>query len=173
MRIAHNIARIEYFMDKIRKELWIVRNRKIAMWGLAIKPNTDDVHFPSALELLLVFIPGGAGVSAFHPQAMDEARVVFPQVRYSSNPYEAAHDAEAVLIVTEWDGFRDIDWDRVRRAVDRPPVLDGRNALDGEELNRHGFSYVSVGRPPLASHCGKTEGSTPISFVREQIAEAR
>jgi len=167
-----NKKRIEHFVEKIRKELWVIRGRKIAMWGLAFKPNTDDVRFAPALELLRVLVREGAEVSAYDPQAMDKTRAVFPEARYCSNPYEAAQDAEAVLILTEWEEFRNIDWDRVRGLVDRPLVLDGRNALDGAELSGRGFHYVSIGRPTLASHLGEPEAENPAAVERGRMAEA-
>ena len=127
-----NKRRIEYFVEKVRKELWVIRGRKIAVWGLAFKPNTDDVRFAPALELLRSLIHEGAVVRAYDPQATEKARAVLPDVRYCADPYEAAEDAEAVLIVTEWEEFRQIDWQRLRGVVDRPLIVDGRNALDAK-----------------------------------------
>jgi len=86
-------------------------------------------------------------VSAYDPQAAGKAMAVLPDIRYCSNPYEAAHRADAVLIVTEWDEFRRIDWARLRRTVEHPLIVDGRNMLNGNEVTAHGFRYASVGRP--------------------------
>jgi UDPglucose 6-dehydrogenase len=76
---------------------------------------------------------------------------VLPDVHYCADPYQAAEDAEAILVVTEWDEFRQIDWQRLRGVVDRPLIFDGRNALDAKEIARHGFQYISIGRLTVAS----------------------
>jgi UDPglucose 6-dehydrogenase len=146
-----NKRRIEHFVEKVRKELWVIRGRKIGVWGLAFKPNTDDIRFAPALELLRILISEGAEVRAYDPQATEKARAVLPAVHYCASPYEAAQDAEAVLIVTEWEEFRQIDWQRLRSVVDRPLIVDGRNTLEAKEIARHGFHYVSIGRPAVTS----------------------
>ncbi len=170
-----NKRRVAHFVEKVRKELWVIRGRKIAVWGLAFKPNTDDVRFAPAIELLHALVHEGAEVSAYDPRATEKARAVFPDARYCASPYEAARDAEAILIVTEWEEFRQIDWQRLRAVVDRPLILDGRNTLDAAELTRHGFHYVSIGRPPVTSESiGSEEGAPASSPVEgERVAEAR
>jgi UDPglucose 6-dehydrogenase len=142
-----NQRRVEHFVEKIRKELWVVRGKKIALWGLAFKPNTDDVRFAPSLALVKSLLDEGADVRAYDPEAMEKAKSVLPNITYCSNPYQAAEGADAIVIVTEWDEFRRIDWDRLRLAVERPLVVDGRNMLDATEVTRCGFHYVSVGRP--------------------------
>jgi UDPglucose 6-dehydrogenase len=146
-----NQGRIERFLEKIREELWVVRGKRIAVWGLAFKPNTDDVRFAPSIALVRSLLNEGASVSAYDPQAMEKARAVLPDVHYSANPYEAARGADAVLIVTEWEEFREIDWTHLKAVVERPLIVDGRNTLDPKEVTRYGFHYVSIGRPPLAA----------------------
>jgi UDPglucose 6-dehydrogenase len=169
-----NKRRVARFVEKVRKELWVIRGRKIAIWGLAFKPNTDDVRFAPAIDLLHALAHEGAEVNVYDPQATEKARAVFPDARYCASPYEAARDAEAILVVTEWEEFRQIDWQRLRAVVDRPLILDGRNTLDATELTRHGFHYISIGRPPVMSESiGSQEGtraSTPVGG--ERLAEA-
>jgi UDPglucose 6-dehydrogenase len=169
-----NKQRIEHFVEKVRKELWVIRGRKIAVWGLAFKPNTDDVRFAPAIELLRALVREGADVSAYDPQATEKARAEFPNARYCASPYEAAQDAEAVLIVTEWEEFRQIDWQRLRAVVDRTLILDGRNTLDATEVTRHGFHYISIGRPAVMSESVASKGRTPAptAVEREHLAEA-
>ena len=142
-----NQSRVEHFLEKIRKELWVVRGKKIAIWGLAFKPNTDDVRFAPSIALVESLLDEGAQVRAYDPEAMEKAKSALPNITYCSNPYEAAEGADAVVIVTEWAEFRRVDWDRLRLAVERPLVVDGRNMLDAAEVTRRGFHYVSVGRP--------------------------
>ena len=144
-----NQRRVEHFVEKIRKELWVVRGKKIAVWGLAFKPNTDDVRFAPSLALMKALFDEGAIVSAYDPEAIEKARTVLPDVRYCTDPYEAAQGADAVLVVTEWDEFRQIDWDRLSTVVEGQLIVDCRNMLDASEAASHGFHYFSVGRPPV------------------------
>jgi len=91
----------------------------------------------------------GAIVSAYDPEAIEKARAVLPDVHYCTDPYEAAQGADAVLVVTEWDEFRQIDWDRLSTVVERQLIVDCRNMLDASEAAGHGFHYFSTGRPPV------------------------
>jgi UDPglucose 6-dehydrogenase len=156
LKEAENInrRRIERLVEKVRRELWVIRGRKIAVWGLAFKPNTDDIRFAPAIELMRSLVREGAEVSAYDPQATEKAKSVFPDARYCASPYEAAQDAEAVLIVTEWEEFRQIDWRQLSNVVQRPLIVDGRNMLDAEELRCNGFQYISMGRPAVACEPG-------------------
>ncbi len=158
-----NKRRIAQFVEKVRKELWVIRGRKIAVWGLAFKPNTDDVRFAPALEILRLLVHEGATVSAYDPQATEKAKASLPDVRYCASPYEAAQDAEAVLIATEWEEFSNIDWDRLRRIVSQPLIIDGRNMFDSTDLISHGFHYISIGRQPAFS----TDGASSIDPTAE------
>lgn len=144
-----NQRRIERVVEKLREELWVVRGKKIAVWGLAFKPDTDDVRFAPSLALVRSLLDEGAAVSAYDPQATEKAKAALPDINYCANPYEAAQDAEAVLIVTEWEEFRRVDWARVRRVVERPLIVDGRNLLDPTDMTSYGFHYVSIGRRPM------------------------
>jgi UDPglucose 6-dehydrogenase len=145
-----NKARIKLFLDKLREELWVINGKKIAVWGLAFKPNTDDIRFAPAMALIQELQREGAIISAYDPQAMDKAKASIPDIRYCSSPYEASKSADAILIATEWDEFRGIDWLRVAAVVDRPLILDGRNVLNQAEIAQHGFHYVGIGKAPLA-----------------------
>ena len=144
-----NQNRIDRIIEKLREELWVVRGKKIAVWGLAFKPDTDDVRFAPSIALLRSLLDEGAVVSAYDPQATEKARAVFPDLNYCSSPYEAAEGADAVLIVTEWEEFRQVDWQRVRTAVERPLIVDGRNMLESVNVTSYGFHYVSIGRRPM------------------------
>jgi UDPglucose 6-dehydrogenase len=141
-----NQRRIQHFLEKVREEIWILRGKKIAVWGLAFKPNTDDVRFAPSIALIRALLDEHAMVSAYDPEATEKARAVLPEVHYAADPYEAAQDCEAILIVTEWDEFRALDWPRIKKIVARPLVVDGRNLFVPGELSGHGFHYVSIGR---------------------------
>ena len=146
-----NDRRIEHFVEKLRAELWVLRGKKIAVWGLAFKPNTDDVRFAPSIAVLKSLRDEGASVRAYDPEATAKASEVMPDVTYCADPYEAAQGADAILIVTEWDEFRTIDWPRLRALVDRPLIVDGRNMFAAREVTRHGFQYLSIGRLPALS----------------------
>jgi UDPglucose 6-dehydrogenase len=152
-----NQCRVEHFVESIRKELWVVSGKKLAVWGLAFKPNTDDVRFAPAIALVKYLMEAGAIINAYDPQATGKARELLPSINYCADPYEAADGADAILIVTEWDEFRDVDWVRILSLVEHPLIVDGRNMLDSRDVTRHGFHYVSVGRPP------KCPGGDPIA----------
>jgi UDPglucose 6-dehydrogenase len=152
-----NQQRIAHFIETIRKELWVVSGKKLAVWGLAFKPNTDDVRFAPSIALLRALREEGALVSAYDPQAKEKARAILPDIHYCADPYEAAEGAAAILIVTEWDEFRQLDWKRVRSVVEHPLIVDGRNMLDSKAVKNHGFHYISVGRPPAVPGKPKTD----------------
>jgi UDPglucose 6-dehydrogenase len=143
-----NQSRVEHMLEMIRKELWVIRGKKLAVWGLAFKPNTDDVRFAPALTLIRGLLGEGAIVSAYDPEAIEKAKAALTDITYCTDPYEAAQGADAVLITTEWDEFRHIDWDRLGTVVERRLIADCRNMLDGTLVTSQGFHYLSVGRPP-------------------------
>ncbi len=142
-----NKTRISRFVDKIRDALWVVRGKQIGVLGLAFKPNTDDIRFAPAIELINQLLQEGARIRAYDPEAMERARPVLPQIEYAKSAYEAAEGSEALVIATEWDEFRKLDWERVRDAMARPLILDGRNLLSPQEMKALRFEYRSIGRP--------------------------
>ena len=142
-----NHRRIDHFCGKLREALWVVRGKQIGVLGLAFKPNTDDIRFAPAVDLIHRLIEDGARVRAYDPEAMDKARAVLPQIEYAKSAYETAEGSEALLVATEWDEFRHLDWERIYKAMARPLILDGRNLLSPAEMKRHGFEYRSLGRP--------------------------
>jgi UDPglucose 6-dehydrogenase len=142
-----NRRRIDRFFEKIREALWVVRGKQIGVLGLAFKPNTDDIRFAPAVDLINCLVEEGARIRAYDPEAMEKARTVLPQIEYAASAYEAAQDSEALVIATEWDEFRTLDWERVREGMARPLILDGRNLLSPCKMKKSGFEYRSLGRP--------------------------
>ncbi|HJY87825.1 MAG TPA: UDP-glucose/GDP-mannose dehydrogenase family protein [Candidatus Acidoferrales bacterium] len=142
-----NKQRIALFLQKIRRALWVVKDKQIGVLGLAFKPNTDDIRFAPAIEIIERLLAEGAHIRACDPEAMEKARAAFPDLMYNRDPYEVAKDADLLLIVTEWEEFRSLDWERIRTAMARPLVLDGRNLLDPARMKDLGFEYHSIGRP--------------------------
>jgi UDPglucose 6-dehydrogenase len=113
---------------------------------LAFKPNTDDIRFSPAIEAAKRFIAEGATLRAFDPQAMEKTRKALPQILLAKNSYEAVNDADAAIVATEWDEFRNLDWRRVYNEMARPLVIDARNFLNPAEMKALGFEYYSFGR---------------------------
>lgn len=141
-----NKQRIDRFFEKIHQALWVVKGKRVAVLGLAFKPNTDDTRFAPALEVVRRLIEEGAIVHATDPEAISRTRALYPQIQYHEDPYEALRDADAALICTEWDVFRKLDWQRAGTLMARKLVIDGRNLYSPREIRDQGFEYYSFGR---------------------------
>ncbi|HXV28746.1 MAG TPA: UDP-glucose 6-dehydrogenase [Sinorhizobium sp.] len=124
-----------------------VRGRKIAVLGLTFKPNTDDMRDSPAIAIVQTLQDAGAEVTGYDPEGMENARKVIDGMEYARDPYEAAARADALVIVTEWNEFRALDFARLKTAMKTPLLVDLRNIYRKDEVARHGFSYASVGRP--------------------------
>jgi len=140
-----NQKRVSSFVEKIRKELWVLRGKKICVWGLAFKPNTDDVRFAPSLAVVRQLLAEGASVRAYDPQAMEKAQREVPELTCCRDLYEAARGADAIVLLTEWEEFRRVDWKRLAGLVERSLIVDGRNTLPREDVTGHGFQYVGIG----------------------------
>jgi UDPglucose 6-dehydrogenase len=142
-----NRDRIDQFVEKARRALWVLKGKQVGVLGLTFKPHTDDIRFAPALEILRHLLAEGASVRAYDPQGMKKTQAEFPAVKYCEHAYEAAAGADAVLLLTEWPEFRELDWARVHGLMVRPLVLDGRNLLDPGKMRALGFEYHCIGRP--------------------------
>lgn len=141
-----NKQRIERFFEKVRQALWVVKGKRVAVLGLAFKGNTDDIRFSPALEVVKELFREGAQVHASDPEAMPKVKALLPEVHYHQDPYEALRDAEAAMVCTEWDVFRDLDWERAGKLMARRLVIDGRNLYSPARMRQLGFEYYSFGR---------------------------
>ncbi len=141
-----NRQRIDRYFEKIRKALWVVKGKHVAVLGLAFKANTDDIRFAPSLEVIRRLLTEGAEVHASDPQAIAKTRDVFPRTHYHEDPYDALRDADAALVCTEWDAFRALDWERAGKIMARKLVIDGRNLYSGKKMGELGFEYYSFGR---------------------------
>lgn len=141
-----NKQRIERFFEKIRQALWVIKDKRVAVLGLAFKANTDDIRFSPALEVAKELFREGAQVHATDPEAISRAQALLPNVTYHDDPYEALRDAEAALVCTEWDVFRTLDWERAGKLMARRLVIDGRNLYSPTRMREMGFEYSSFGR---------------------------
>ena len=143
----------ERFLKTIRETLWVLREKRIAVWGLTFKPDTDDIRSSVAIELVADLLREGAHVVAYDPKGMEKARAVktIGAAEFASSALEAVSDAEALIIATEWIEFANVDLAIVRDKMRTPIVFDGRNLLDPETMIHLGFHYRSIGRPSVTS----------------------
>ena len=146
-----NGGMVDHFVSKVCLALKEVRGKSLAVWGLAYKPGTDDVREAPSLAIIRGLTDEGAHLRLYDPGAMDEFRRHFgedsPLISYCSSPEEAADGAEALLILTEWGEFLDVDLTMVRQRMATPLIVDGRNMLDPAVVRGLGFEYHSIGRP--------------------------
>ena len=145
-----NKQRVDQLLEKVKKALWVMKNKQIGVLGIAFKPNTDDIRLAPAIEVIRRLLAEGAVVRATDPEAMERARAVFPGLCYSADPYEVASGADALLLLTEWEQFRRLDWKRIRSEMARALIIDARNMLRPAEMKALGFEYLSFGRPDPA-----------------------
>jgi UDPglucose 6-dehydrogenase len=131
---------------KVQDALWIVKGKTIAVLGLAFKPNTDDLRYAPSLTIVGDLQREGARIKAYDPVAMLKARAIFTDVEFCADPYEAARDSDAVLLLTEWEEFRALDLERLKGLLRTPIFVDGRNVFEPSEMKRLGFDYRGVGR---------------------------
>ncbi|MBK6704577.1 MAG: UDP-glucose/GDP-mannose dehydrogenase family protein, partial [Caulobacteraceae bacterium] len=142
-----NSARKQKMAQKIIDALGgDVKGKTIAVLGLTFKPNTDDMRDAPALDIVPALQDEGAKVRAFDPEGMNEAKHMLKDVAFATGPYDCVQNADAVVIITEWDQFRALDLDRIKDALKTPTVIDLRNIYRPEEMRTKGFKYVSVGR---------------------------
>jgi UDPglucose 6-dehydrogenase len=141
-----NEEALEAAVTKVRDVLWNLEDKRIALFGLSFKPETDDVRFSPAIHLGRLLAAEGAEVVAYDPQAMEEAKTEWPEVKLADGPFEAARGAHCVVIGTEWDEFRNLDLDKLREVMKYPVIVDGRNIYDPEVVRERGFTYRPVGR---------------------------
>ena len=148
-----NATQKERFLKTIRETLWVLREKRIAVWGLTFKPDTDDVRSSVAIELVADLLREGAHVIAYDPKGMEKARTVkrIDAAEFAPSALDAVSDAEALIIATEWSEFADVDLAIVREKMRTPIVFDGRNLLDPETMGRLGFHYHSIGRAGVKS----------------------
>lgn len=135
------------FLDKIENILWINKDKNITVWGLAFKPETDDIREAPAIEIAQELEKNGANLQLYDPEAIDNFKDILPEsdsVRYFDDKYDALQDADALLIITEWQEFKEADLIKVKELMRLPIIIDGRNIFNVDEMKE--FEYYSVGR---------------------------
>ena len=141
-----------------------VRGKTIALLGLTFKPNTDDMREAPSLAIVTALQSAGAKVRVYDPAGMENAKSMLTDVTYSKDAYECAAGADAVTIVTEWDMFRALDWDRIKQQLKRPILVDLRNVYRPAEMQKRGFSYHSIGR-------GQAESSAESNRAIKELVD--
>ncbi|MEO0235500.1 MAG: UDP-glucose/GDP-mannose dehydrogenase family protein [candidate division WOR-3 bacterium] len=151
LRCVHEIneSRIDVFFNHIKKALWNVRQKKLAMWGLSFKPNTDDIREAPSIKVIKRILEQGGDVTLYDPVASENVKRVYPpseKVHYALDMYEAVEGKDALLIITEWDIFKNADLQKVKKLLATPIIIDGRNIYDPKKMKKLGFEYYCMGR---------------------------
>jgi len=137
-----------HLVTKIRRYFGDLKGKHFALWGLAFKPNTDDIREAPALEIIEALLAGGATISAFDPEAMNNVKnIIGDRIGFCETPYDCLTDADALIIATEWNEFRTPDFDKIMATLKEPVIFDGRNVFDVSSMEKKGFHYESIGRP--------------------------
>jgi UDPglucose 6-dehydrogenase len=135
-------------LAKLKKHFTSLKGKRIAVWGLAFKPRTDDMREAPAVPFINGLLEAGASVQTYDPEAMAVAKRIFgSRITYAENSYAALTGADALVIVTEWNEFREPDYVRMRKLLRTPLIFDGRNLYNPEQIRSQGFTYISIGRP--------------------------
>jgi UDPglucose 6-dehydrogenase len=140
-----NIKAQENFLNKIISHS---PGKKVAIWGLSFKPNTDDIRFAPSVFLIKKLLENGFQINTYDQEATDNIKKIFTnQISYSKNPYQTVNKVDALIIITEWNEFRQIDLSKVKKHMTNPTIFDGRNIYEPSDLKKLGFKYYSIGRP--------------------------
>jgi len=142
-----NFNQRKHAVDKLEKALGDLKGKTIGVLGLSFKPNTDDTRYSPSLDIINMLVAKGATVQGYDPQAMKTSKEEVPELNLCQNPYDVAQDADALLLATEWNEFKSLDFDRIKANMRGNVVLDGRNIWNGEELQEMGFFYFGMGIP--------------------------
>lgn len=136
----------EYTLKKIRDCLWIIKNKTIGILGLSFKPNTDDIRNAPSLEIIRELQSEGACIKVYDPSTMEKAKSFLAGVKFCKDSYDAARGSDCLLVITEWDEFKELDFSKIKKLLRRPVIIDGRNIYDPQSLEKLGFTYVGIGR---------------------------
>ncbi len=136
----------EHFVKKVKNALKNVNDKVIGVLGLSFKPNTDDIRFAPSIDIIQALQKEGAKIKAYDPEAMEKAKQVFNNIEYCKDPYEAAKGADALLVLTEWNEFKELNLDKVKNLMNRSLIVDGRNIYNPKNMKKLGINYISIGR---------------------------
>lgn len=137
----------KYFVKKIEEAIWNISSKTIGILGLAFKPNTDDMRFAPSIDIIADLQAMGAKIRAFDPHSMENAKRHLKDVTYCKDAYSVCKDSDCLVIVTEWNEFKELDMKKVAKLLNQPVIVDGRNIYDPDKMKQLGFRYFSIGRP--------------------------
>ncbi|MBD3413846.1 MAG: nucleotide sugar dehydrogenase [Candidatus Aminicenantes bacterium] len=145
-----NKKRIQKFINLIKKALWILTNKRLAVLGLAFKPRTDDIRNAPSIDIIRKLMEEEAYLSLYDPEAAENVKKLFPEdppnIHYAKSAYQALEKANAALFITEWEEFEKLDLKKVKKLMDKPIVVDGRNIFEPDKMKELGFEYYCIGR---------------------------
>ncbi len=141
-----NTDQKKFMVDKVRKAVGTLKGANIGVWGLAFKANTDDMREAVSVDVIRALRSAGASIAAYDPAAMANARAFLPDIRYARDMYDAVRGSDLLLVLTEWNEFKDADLRKVKSLLKHPVIVDGRNLYDPAEMRRLGITYLGVGR---------------------------
>ena len=139
----------ELLIQKIKNALWILEGKTIGILGLAFKPGTDDLRNAPSLTLIEAMLKEETKIRAYDPKAMEKAKKIFPQLTYCSSAYEVAEGSDCLVLLTEWEEFKTVQWSTIKSLMRQPILVDGRNFYDPLELAQLGFHYIGIGRKEI------------------------
>jgi len=143
-----NLYQRTLFMNKLKSNLWIIKDKTIGVLGISFKPDTDDIRNAPSVDLIHRLLAEGASVKVYDPSSMEKAKEILPKsgVKYCKDAYDVAKGCDCLLIVTEWDEFKELDFVKLKKMLKRPLIIDGRNIYDIKQMEKMGFVYVCIGR---------------------------
>lgn len=150
-RLLKEVERIneeqkKYFVKKIEEAIWNINSKTIGVLGLAFKPNTDDMRFAPSLDILADLQAQGARIKVFDPHAMGKARALLKGVEFCADSYAVCKGSDCLVVLTEWNEFKELEMKRVKKLLRQPVIVDGRNIYDPKKMKALGFRYYSIGR---------------------------
>lgn len=141
-----NQAQRDLLFRKVEKMLWNLPGKTVGVLGIAFKPNTDDIRSAPSIDIINRLIDSGCKIKAYDPKAMDKAAGLFKNVKFCKDAYDVAKGSDCLVIVTEWDEFKSLDFKKIKKLLKHPIIIDGRNIYDPKEITDMGFKYSGIGR---------------------------
>jgi UDPglucose 6-dehydrogenase len=139
----------KFFVKKLEDNIWNIKDKTIAVLGLAFKPDTDDMRYAPSIEIIKELQRHGAKIRAYDPEAMERAKKIFNGVIFCKDPYEAARSSDCLILLTEWPQFKQLDFKKIKRLLKQPVIVDGRNMFEPEAMKKSGLRYICMGRKSL------------------------
>jgi len=148
LKATHDIneEQKKHYVKKVKDTLKNINNKKIGILGLSFKPNTDDMRFAPSIHIIEELQKEGAKIRAYDPEAIEKSKQILNNIEYCKDPYETAKNADALLILTEWNEFKKLDFEKIKTLMNDSLIIDGRNIYDPVEMKNLGFKYISMGR---------------------------